>query len=279
MVTGIDLVREQLLIADGGPLSFRQEDVRLSGHSIQCRINAEDPLRGFVPTPGRITRYREPAGPGVRVDSGAAEGAVISELYDPMIAKLIVWDSDRDRARRRMLRALGEFEIEGVSSLIGLHTAIMEHPEFAAGGTLREFVEGGGYARSVSATQASGGGGAAQPVVRELVAEVDGKRFRVSLVEPEPPGRARLRERRALIAERSHRGGGGGEVVRSPMQGNVLRVAVSEGDQVEAGQVLLVVEAMKMENEIVSHRAGIVEGISATEGAQVTSGQELLRVI
>jgi acetyl-CoA/propionyl-CoA carboxylase biotin carboxyl carrier protein len=115
--------------------------------------------------------------------------------------------------------------------------------------------------------------------VRELVAEVDGKRFRVSLVEPEPPGRARLRQRRALIAERSHRGGGGGEVVRSPMQGNVLRVAVAEGDQVEAGQVLLVVEAMKMENEIVSHRAGIVEGISAAEGAQVTSGQELLRVV
>jgi acetyl-CoA/propionyl-CoA carboxylase, biotin carboxylase, biotin carboxyl carrier protein len=122
-------------------------------------------------------------------------------------------------------------------------------------------------------------GGAAQPVVRKLVAEVDGKRFRVSLVETEPLGRARLRERRALIAERSHRGGGGGEVVRSPMQGNVLRVAVSEGDQVEAGQVLLVVEAMKMENEIVAHRAGTVEGISAAEGAQVTNGQELLRVV
>jgi len=280
MVTGIDLVREQLLIADGSPLSFGQDDVRLSGHSIQCRINAEDPLNGFVPTPGTITRYREPAGPGVRVDSGAAEDAVISELYDPMIAKLIVWDSDRDRARRRMLRALGEFQIEGVSSLIGLHTAIMEHPEFAAGGTLREFVEGGGYARSASAAaQPAAGGAAAQPLVRELVAEVDGKRFHVSLVEPEPPGRARLRERRAVIAERSHRGGGGGEVVRSPMQGNVLRVAVSEGDQVEAGQVLLVVEAMKMENEIVAHRAGTVEGISASEGAQVTSGQELLRVV
>ena len=280
MVTGVDLVREQLLIADGSPLSFGQDDVRLSGHSIQCRINAEDPLHGFVPTPGTITRYREPAGPGVRVDSGAAEGAVISELYDPMIAKLIVWDSDRDRARRRMLRALGEFEIEGVSSLIGLHTAIMDHPEFAAGGTLREFVEGGGYARSASAARPAGGdGGTAQPAVRELVAEVDGKRFRVALVEPEPPGRARLRERRVLIAERSHRGGGGGEVVRSPMQGNVLRVAVAEGDQVEAGQVLLVVEAMKMENEIVSHRAGIVERISAAEGAQVTSGQELLRVV
>jgi acetyl-CoA/propionyl-CoA carboxylase biotin carboxyl carrier protein len=255
--------------------------VRLSGHSIQCRINAEDPLHGFVPTPGTITRYREPAGAGVRVDSGAAEGAVISELYDPMIAKLIVWDSDRDRARRRMLRALGEFEIEGVSSLIGLHTAIMEHTDFAAGGTLREFVEGGGYARSASTAKpaAGGGGGAAAPAVRELVAEVDGKRFRVSLVDPEPPGRTRLRERRALIAERSHRGGGGGEVVRSPMQGNVLRVAVAEGDRVESGQVLLVVEAMKMENEIVSHRAGIVERISAAEGAQVTSGQELLRVV
>jgi acetyl-CoA/propionyl-CoA carboxylase biotin carboxyl carrier protein len=281
MVTGIDLVREQLRVAAGDPLSFRQDDVRLSGHSIQCRINAEDPLRGFVPTPGRITRYREPAGPGVRVDSGAAEGATISELYDPMIAKLIVWDADRDLARRRMLRALSEFEVEGVRSLIPLHMAIMRHPEFAEGGTLREFVEGGGYAREAKRDAGhtdAAGDGAARDAVRELVAEVDGKRFRVSLIEPEHPGRTRLRQRRELLAERSHRRGGGSELVRSPMQGNVLRVTVADGDAVEAGQVLLVIEAMKMENELVAHRAGTVAGLAVAEGDQVASGQELLRI-
>ena len=144
-VTGLDLVREQLQIAMGEPLSLRQEDVELRGHSIQCRINAEDPARDFIPTPGRVTRYREPSGPGVRVDSGVVEGSVISDLYDPMIAKLIVRDSDREHARRRMLRALDEFQIGGVHSLIPIHRAILEHPDFIAGNTLHEFVEGGGY--------------------------------------------------------------------------------------------------------------------------------------
>src|SRR5665213_3923777 len=121
LVTGLDLIREQVLIAAGEPLSLRQEDVVLRGHAIECRINAEDPSRGFLPSPGRITTYREPAGPGVRVDSGVSAGSEISGLYDPMIAKLIVYDTNRESARRRMLRALGEFEIGGVASLIGFH--------------------------------------------------------------------------------------------------------------------------------------------------------------
>ena len=128
MVTGLDLVREQIWVAGGRPLGWAQADVRLYGHSIQCRINAEDPIAGFVPTPGRVTHYREPSGPGVRVDSGVVEGTVISDLYDPMVAKLIVWDEDRDLARRRMLRALGEFEVGGVATLIPLHRAIMAAP-------------------------------------------------------------------------------------------------------------------------------------------------------
>ena len=147
MVTGLDLVREQVWIAGGRPLGWTQADVRFHGHSIQCRINAEDPAAGFVPTPGTITRYREPAGPGVRVDSGVAEGSEISGLYDPMIAKLVVWDEDRDLARQRMLRALSEFEIEGPSTLIPLHRQILEHPDFVAGGLLHEFVEAGGNVR------------------------------------------------------------------------------------------------------------------------------------
>jgi hypothetical protein len=205
MVTGLDLVREQLRIASGEPLSIAQSDVTLRGHSIQCRINAEDPARDFVPTPGRVTRYREPSGPGVRVDSGVVEGSSISELYDPMIAKLIVWDADRELARRRMLRALSEFQVEGVHSLIPIHRAILEHPEFAAGGTMHDFVEGGGYARSLK-QEPSADGAAATPEptrneARTLVTEVDGERFEVTVLAPEHPGRRRLRRRRAQLAQ------------------------------------------------------------------------------
>ena len=282
MVTGIDLVREQIRIAAGLPLSVSQDEVRLNGHAIQCRINAEDAARDFVPTPGRITRYREPAGPGVRVDSGVTEGAVISDQYDPMIAKLIVWDADRELARRRMLRALSEFEIEGVSSLIPLHTAVLEHPEFVAGGTMREFVEGGGYQRSLGEREQDGAtdnGVVPLTETRKLVTEVDGRRFEVTVVEPEHPGRTRLRLRRTQLAERSARHGGGVDVVRSPMQGTVLKVAVAAGGEVEPGQVLVVVEAMKMENEIVARHAGAVESVAVVEGDQVSSGQELLRLV
>src|SRR3954449_5554771 len=181
MVTGFDLVREQLRIASGEPLSIAQSDVEMRGHSIQCRINAEDPARDFVPTPGRVTRYREPSGPGVRVDSGVVEGAVISDLYDPMIAKLIVWDADRDAARRRMLRALSEFEVGGVHSLIPLHRAILEHPDFSAASTMHDFVEGGGYAQTLAGQEQSPNGEVTveQPLndARTVVTEVDGKRF------------------------------------------------------------------------------------------------------
>jgi acetyl-CoA/propionyl-CoA carboxylase biotin carboxyl carrier protein len=283
MVTGLDLVREQLRIASGEPLSIAQSDVTLRGHSIQCRINAEDPARDFVPTPGRVTRYREPSGPGVRVDSGIVEGASISELYDPMIAKLIVWDADRELARRRMLRALSEFEVEGVHSLIPIHRAILEHPEFAAGGTMHDFVEGGGYARSLKQEPSADG---AAPVrepprneARTLVTEVDGERFEVTVLAPEHPGRTRLRERRAQLAQRSAGGAGAADLIRSPMQGTVLKVATQAGAEVQAGEVLVVVEAMKMENEIVAPHAGTVDAVAVGEGDQVTNGQELVRLV
>ncbi|MGN6380591.1 MAG: acetyl/propionyl/methylcrotonyl-CoA carboxylase subunit alpha [Gaiellales bacterium] len=281
MVTGLDLVRLQLEIADGRPLPFTQQQVVLAGHAIQCRINAEDPARGFVPTPGRVVRYREPAGPGVRVDSGVVEGASISDQYDPMVAKLIVHDTDREHARRRMLRALGEFEIGGVTTLIPLHRAILEHPVFRAGGLLHEFVEGGGYMAELAASD----GGSAAPAeavpqtdVKTVTAEVDGKRFRVDVAVPEHPGRARLRARRAEVAERERAAQGGADVVRSPMQGTVLRVGVAAGDEVAAGDVLVVVEAMKMENEVVARHAGTVETVEVGAGDQVGNGQPLLRL-
>ncbi|HEY3764187.1 MAG TPA: acetyl-CoA carboxylase biotin carboxylase subunit [Gaiellales bacterium] len=279
MVTGLDLVREQVWIASGRPLGWAQSDVRLYGHAIQCRINAEDAAAGFVPTPGRITTYREPAGPGVRVDSGVEAGTDVSGLYDPMFAKLVVWDEDRDLARRRMARALDEYEIGGITTLIPLHRAIMRHPEFAAAGTMRDFVEGGGFAREYEAPDAehSAGGGVVGEV-RRHVAEVDGKRFEVTVEVPEHPGRTRLRARREALAEREAAAHGAHDVVRSPMQGTVLSVGVAAGDQVAAGQVLVVVEAMKMENEIVAHHAGEVEAVEVAQGDAVTNGQTLVRL-
>jgi acetyl-CoA/propionyl-CoA carboxylase, biotin carboxylase, biotin carboxyl carrier protein len=279
MVTGLDLVREQVWIAGGRPLGWAQSDVRLHGHSIQCRINAEDPAAGFVPTPGTITRYREPSGPGVRVDSGVTEGSEISGLYDPMIAKLVVWDEDRDLARQRMLRALSEFEIEGPRTLIPLHRQILEHPDFIAGGLVHEFVERGGdtgaHEGSDSAPRAEA---RAAGEVRTLPVEVDGKRFDVTVTVPEHPGRTRLRDRRAAIAERERSAHGHADVVKSPMQGTVLTVSVEAGAAVAAGDVLVVVEAMKMENEIVAHGPGVVEAVEVAPGDQVANGQALIRL-
>jgi acetyl-CoA/propionyl-CoA carboxylase biotin carboxyl carrier protein len=278
MVTGLDLVREQIRIAAGEPLSLGQEDVRLYGHAIECRINAEDVSRGFLPAPGTITAYREPSGPGVRVDSGVALGSEISPLYDPMIAKLIVHDVDREHARRRMLRALGEFEIGGVTSLLGFHRALLAHPCFAAGETCHGVVESellAGQAealshRTTSVTSGSDGAGRLEARLRRV--EVEGRLFDVRVLEPEPPW-AELARRHA---ERGRGGGGASdETVVSPMQGTVLEVEVAEGDAIEAGQIVAVVEAMKMENEITAHRSGTVAEVSVAPGESVGAGQAI----
>src|SRR5437870_2736818 len=191
MVTGLDLVREQVLIAAEQPLSVRQEDVHLHGHSIECRINAEDVSSGFVPTPGTLTRYREPSGPGVRVDSGVMAGSQISPLYDPMIAKLVVHGVDREHARRRMLRALDEFAIEGVKTLIAFHKALLTHPCFVEGGTCHGLVESelmAARAAELENGRSFSPDGAAALTQRETIraVEVDGRRFEVRLLKPEP---------------------------------------------------------------------------------------------
>jgi acetyl-CoA/propionyl-CoA carboxylase biotin carboxyl carrier protein len=278
LVTGLDLVREQIAIAAGEPLSLAQEDVRLRGHAIECRINAEDVSRGFLPAPGTITAYREPSGPGVRVDSGVAAGSEISPLYDPMIAKLIVHDVDREHARRRMLRALGEFELDGVKSLLGFHRALLSHPRFAAGETCHGLVESEELAKLVeqlshrTTSVATGSDGAARLDGRLRRVEVDGRRFDVRILEPEPPW-AELGRRHA---ERERAGGGRSDgTVVSPMQGTVLAVEIAEGDSVEAGQVIAVVEAMKMENEITAHVAGTVAEVAVAAGEPVTAGQPI----
>jgi acetyl-CoA/propionyl-CoA/long-chain acyl-CoA carboxylase, biotin carboxylase, biotin carboxyl carrier protein len=273
-VTGLDLVREQIQIAQGEPLSLRQEDVVLRGHAIECRINAEDVSKGFLPAPGRIAHYREPTGPGVRVDSGVTEGSEISPLYDPMIAKLIVRDVDREHARRRMLRALGEFEIEGVRTLLGFHRALLEHPCFVAGETCHGVVESDELAsradEQVTQSHKVGHGPGGRLDGRTTSVEVDGRRYDVTVLEPEPPWAELARAR----AERPRGGGpGGSAAVISPMQGTVLSVGVEEGETVEAGRVLCVVEAMKMENEIAAHRAGVVTELSVGPGQSVQNGQ------
>src|SRR3954468_21436292 len=277
MVTGLDLVREQVLIAAGEPLSVRQEDVHLRGHALECRINAEDVANGFLPAPGTITRYVEPSGPGVRVDSGVQAGSEISPLYDPMIAKLVVHDVDRERARRRMLRALDEFVIEGVKTLIGFHKALLTHPCFVEGETCHGLVESelmAARAAELENGRPTGTTQAAVSAVREAVrsVEVNGRRFEVRVLRPEPAFADLARRRR----ERSRSGGAAGagrDAVVSPMQGTVLAVEVSEGDEVDAGQVICIVEAMKMENEVHAHLAGRVTELSVTPGQAVTTGQ------
>ncbi len=284
LVTGLDLVREQVLIAMGKPLTIGQEDVRLRGHAFECRINAEDVAHGFRPAPGLVTAYREPAGPGVRVDSGVRAGDEISELYDPMIAKLIVHDTDRERARRRMLRALAEFTIEGPPTLLGFHRALLEHPCFVAGETCHGVVESPELAARAaelderpSVVRPSDNGAGALPTRARLVGvEVDGRAYDVALRETEPPW-AELARRRRDRAARSGLGGFGD--VLSPMQGTVLKVEVAEGDEVEPGQVICVVEAMKMENEIAAPRAGLVRDLSVEVGQAVTIGHRVCAVV
>jgi acetyl-CoA/propionyl-CoA carboxylase biotin carboxyl carrier protein len=276
-VTGLDLIREQVLIAAGEPLSLAQEDVVLRGHSIECRINAEDPSNGFLPSPGRITSYREPSGPGVRVDSGVTAGSEIGGLYDPMIAKLIVHDTNRETARRRMLRALAEFEIGGVKSLLGFHQALLTHPCFIDGETCHGLVESEELAQRAeqfshqTTTVAAASDGALSPVT--TVAEVDGRRVEVKVLVPEPPYRGLARRRRERTAGGAN--GAGSNTVISPMQGTVLSVKVAAGDVVEAGQVICIVEAMKMENEVTSHRAGTVTELVVAAGQPVTTGQTI----
>ncbi len=282
MVTGLDLVREQLLVASGEPLSVTQADVRRRGHAIECRINAEDVTKGFLPAPGVITAYEEPAGPGVRVDSGIRAGDEITGLYDPMIAKLIVHDVDREHARRRMLRALGEFRIGGVPTLVGFHRALLEHPCFIAGETCEGIVESEELATRAAELSVSEAGHLARsgdgvlPTRPRIVGiEIDGREVEVRLHVTEPPWADLARKRRE---RRGSAGAGTSGAVTSPMQGTVLKVDVAEGDAVAFGQLLCVVEAMKMENEIAAPHAGTVEGLTVAVGDAVASGQLLCLV-
>jgi len=277
-VTGLDLVREQVRIALGEPLSLRQEEVELRGHAIECRINAEDVSKRFLPSPGLVTAYREPSGPGVRVDSGVDAGYEVSGSYDPMIAKLIVHGLDREHARRRMLRALDEFVIEGPTTLLGFHKALLSHDCFVRGETCHGIVESSELAARAAELQPRPVGAVTNGRTTERLrtVEVNGRRFDVRVVEPEQPWRELARRR----AERGRGAGhGGSDAIVSPMQGTVLAVAVAEGDTVEAGAVLCIVEAMKMENEVRAPHSGVVAELSVAEGEPVASGQVICVLI
>jgi acetyl-CoA/propionyl-CoA/long-chain acyl-CoA carboxylase, biotin carboxylase, biotin carboxyl carrier protein len=280
VVSGVDIVRAQVQIAAGQKLQFAQDDIRLQGHAIECRINAEDPTQAFLPSPGRITAYREPSGPGVRVDSGVEAGSEVSPLYDPMIAKVIVRGVDREDAIGRMLRALGEFRIDGVKTLIGFHRALLSHPCFRAGETCDGVVESSELAevaerlshQTTSLARPSDG------TLSELAAEVEvaGRRVQVKVLTPEPAYRALARRRRERTAGAAV--GPGSGTVRSPMQGTVIDVKVGAGDAIAVGQVVCIVEAMKMENEITAHRGGVVADLSVSVGTAVSIGQPICAI-
>jgi acetyl-CoA/propionyl-CoA carboxylase biotin carboxyl carrier protein len=288
MTTGIDIVREGIRAAAGEPLSVGQDDVVLSGHAIECRINAEDASKNFAPAPGRIGEYREPSGPGVRVDSGVGPGGEVTPMYDPMVAKLIVWDVDRETATRRMLRALHEYEITELKTLIPFHQALLATDQWRNAETCRDLIEDRKWLKQLAFPKAEPTEGAEgqeeAKLEQDYTVEVSGRRFEVKVIGPPggaangaaPPGSGlAAKPQRREGAGGSAGGGGGGDALASPIQGTVLKVAVEQGAQVEEGALIAVVEAMKMENEITAHKGGTVTELPIAVGASVATGDTL----
>jgi acetyl-CoA/propionyl-CoA carboxylase biotin carboxyl carrier protein len=299
MTTGIDIVKEGIRAAAGEPLSYRQEDVVLRGHAIECRINAEDASKNFAPAPGKIGRYREPTGPGVRVDSGVGEGGEVSPMYDPMVAKLIVWDADREQATRRMLRALSEYEIEGLKTLIPFHKALLATEQWANGETCRDLLEDRAWLKTLAFPAPEQEQAATDPSAEQeqekleqsYTVEVSGRRFDVKVLGPPLAGAGGADERglagtvNGAGARRAPKRGarrsaaaGGPDTLPSPLQGNMWKVLVKQGDTVQEGQLLCIIEAMKMENEITAHKAGVIAELPITEGAPIAAGAPIATI-
>ena len=286
MTTGVDIVKEGIRAAAGEPLSLAQEDVVLRGHAIECRINAEDASKNFAPAPGRIGGYKEPSGPGVRVDSGVGPGGEVSPMYDPMVAKLIVWDVDRASATRRMLRALAEYEIEELKTLIPFHRALLATDQWDRAETCRDLVEDRKWLRALAFPPPTPADDEDDPRVEsQYTVEVSGRRFDVKVIgapfagggpvvamNGNGPSAGAKRPRRE---RRSGGGAGGADTLPSPMQGNMWRVKVRQGDTVAEGQLLCIIEAMKMENEITAHKAGVVVEVPIVEGAAISAGDTI----
>ncbi len=283
-VAGIDLVREQFRIADGEALGY--DDPPLRGHSFEFRINGEDPGRNFLPAPGTITHWHEPAGPGIRVDAGVESGTVVGQNFDSLLAKLIVTGATREEALERSRRALDEFVVDGMATALTFHRVVVRDPAFAP-------TDGSDFAVHTRWIETefdntipafSGTKGQAEEELRErVVVEVDGKRLEVVL--PEGLGAARAggsstasagaprRKARAKAA-----GGADGDALTAPMQGTIIKVEVAEGDKVTEGDLVIVLEAMKMEQPLNAHKAGTITSLAAEVGATVSSGTILLEI-
>ena len=272
-VTGIDLVREMFRIADGEPLGY--DDPPARGHSIEFRINAEDPARNFLPAPGTITVFSPPSGPGVRVDSGYASGMTVPQVFDSLIAKLIVTGASRAEALQRAARALGEFQVSGMPTVVPFHRAVVADPAFA-GPPLRvhtRWIETE-FAAPMPAQEPAE---TAEPSDRETITvEVGGKRLSVvvpaALSQPRSPSDSSERVRGGSNRSRRKVHSGSGDTLVSPMQGTIIKIAVADGERVSAGDVIVVLEAMKMEQPLTAHKDGTVTAIAVSVGETVTAG-------
>jgi acetyl-CoA/propionyl-CoA carboxylase, biotin carboxylase, biotin carboxyl carrier protein len=294
-VTGIDLVREMFRIADGEALGY--DDPAPRGHSIEFRINAEDPGRGFLPAPGTVTAWRPPAGPGVRLDAGVEAGSVIGPAWDSLLGKLIITGATRRQALERAARALTEFEAAGLATALPFHRAVVTDPAFAP----EVYAEPGPFTVHTrwietefrnelppwNADGAAGGPAGGQTDRQTVVVEVDGKRIEVTLpaglasgAAAAPAGRGGQVRRQGTRSASRKPGGvaATGDTLAAPMQGTVIKVAVTEGQQVAAGDLVLVLEAMKMEQPVNAHKAGIVTGLTAQAGATVASGAAICEI-
>ena len=272
LVTGIDLVEQQLKIADGSPLTLSQEEVEIRGHAIEVRINAENPEGGkFLPSPGQISKLRAPDGFGVRFDSGYESGDEVSQFYDNLIAKLIVWGEDRTTAINRCLRALTELEVSGVATTIPADIAILKHEDFKSCSHSTKWVEESlDLSELVSEKKAPTKDSSPPTVKKETTVEVNGKRFDVAMWVPDVSLSARNIKRRSQ--EKRTLSGSGTNEVRVPMQGTIIKVLVEVGDSVEAGDPICVLEAMKMENNILAEKAGQVKEVRVATGDSVGNG-------
>ncbi|MFA5884087.1 MAG: acetyl-CoA carboxylase biotin carboxylase subunit [Acidimicrobiia bacterium] len=286
MVTAVDLVAEQIRVASGEALSFSQVSIERRGHAIECRINAEDATKGFLPSPGKISRLKAPGGPGVRWDGGYESGDEISQYYDNLVGKLIVWAPERGAAVQRAVRALNELEVEGISTTIPAHLALLQHRDFTAGTHSTKWVEEdidlGALMRAQAPAapaepETAEGDEAPELVERTVPVEVNGKRFSVRLWLPDAPVAAASggATRRARPRPAATAGGAGSGTITAPMQGTIVKVLVAEGEAVEVGQAVLVLEAMKMENHINAETAGTVKEIRVSSGDTVGPGDVL----
>jgi acetyl-CoA/propionyl-CoA carboxylase biotin carboxyl carrier protein len=273
-VTGIDIVKTGIRIAANEELPFSQQDIYLRGHSIEVRLNAEDASNDFVPSPGIVTAYEEPGGPGVRVDSSLRGPGVVAESYDPLFAKLIVRGADREEALARLRRALAEFRVEGISTTLPFYRAILNDEVFVSGNYTTGFIAERMQRLEVRTATAGPTGEASEKRAREVEVEVNGKLFRVRVFGDEgatggPPRRRRGERRRASTSEGA---------VRAPMQGTIVKVLVEEGQEVAADEPVCILEAMKMESEVRSQKAGTVSEVHVQAGQPVRSGDTLISV-